>query len=119
MENITGKLFYGNNPNMQRLRIVVYNFRASSNMHYAVLSIGCAVRIVQCATCSVQCAANRRAVCSGAKKTEHAAKARTFSAVENPAQQIWVSTSFETDLRFESAYLHFPDCFEQLLDAHA
>ena len=35
-------------------------------------------------------------------------------AVENPAQQIWVSTSFETDLRFESAYLHFPDCFEQL-----
>ena len=40
-------------------------------------------------------------------------------AVENPAQQIWVSTSFETDLRFESAYLHFPDCFEQLLNAHA
>lgn len=47
------------------------------------------------------------AVFSGAKKTEHGAKAWTFSAVENPARQIWVSTSFETDLRFESAYFAF------------
>ena len=42
-----------------------------------------------------------------------------FCAVENPAQQIWVSTSFEADRlglspECESAYLHFPDCFEQL-----
>ena len=35
--------------------------------------------------------------------------------MENPARQIWVSTSFETDLPFESAYLHFSKhCFEQL-----
>ena len=65
-------------------------------------NIQCSVTSIQRAVWIMQCA-----VFSGAKKTEHGAKAWTFSAVENPARQIWVSTSFETDLRFESAYFAF------------
>ena len=97
------------------VQFALFNIHKLYNLRRTVSNMQCSVCSVLCEFWCVHWAANKCApVCIDAKKTEHAAKAWTFSAVENPAQQIWVSTSFETDLRFESAYLHFSDCFEQL-----